>query len=89
MSLETACAYLELGEKTFLALTRKHGVRPLYTDFRIRRWRRRDLDELVDSLPPQSFAPESVVETDASRPDPAEEGLRRITALSRPPRRAR
>lgn len=80
MSVEKAAAYLDISEKTFAALAARNGVRPVETGFRVLRWRRRDLDQLVDSLPARSTDDGCGVAAQA--PDAAAEALKRVQALA-------
>lgn len=63
MSIEIACDYLDLSATSFRFLTRMAGVRPVDCHgLALARWRRADLDRMVDSLPPRggpSAAPDS------------------------------
>ncbi|PZR37215.1 hypothetical protein [Caulobacter segnis] len=52
MDLELACAYTQLGETQFKALSARYNVAPRdLGGIRGVRWRRSDLDRLIDSLP--------------------------------------
>ncbi len=51
MDLATAGDYLALAPGSLLGLLRREHVSPVDLGFKARRWRRRDLDELVDRLP--------------------------------------
>lgn len=52
MGVDLACAYTQLGEDSFRFLARKRGVKPVDCEgLGVTRWRRADLDRLVDSLP--------------------------------------
>ncbi|MDR3510683.1 MAG: hypothetical protein P4L73_03555 [Caulobacteraceae bacterium] len=81
MSVEKAAAYLDVSEKTFAAMAAMNGVRPVETGFRVLRWRRRDLDQLVDSLPAKGSDPSGGV---ARQPgmDSAAEGLANVERLA-------
>jgi hypothetical protein len=52
MDLETAGHYLALAPGSLVGLLRREKVPPVDLGARIRRWRRKDLDDLVDRLPP-------------------------------------
>jgi hypothetical protein len=51
MDNRLACAYLSIGENSLRTLTALRGVKPVDMGLDMKRWRRRDLDRLVDSLP--------------------------------------
>lgn len=52
LTTELACAYTSLGEQSFRLLARKSGVEPVDCGgLAVTRWRRGDLDRLIDSLP--------------------------------------
>jgi hypothetical protein len=60
MDTATACAYLSMGPSSLKFLTARAGVAPIDLDgVALLRWRRRDLDGLVDSLRQRgaTFAP--------------------------------
>lgn len=52
LTTELACLYVQLSEGRFRMMARRHGVEPRDCDgFSVTRWRRSDLDRLIDSLP--------------------------------------
>lgn len=51
MDLETAGDYLGLSAGSLISLLRRENVSPVDVGGRVRRWRRQDLDELVERLP--------------------------------------
>lgn len=82
LDLEMACAYLSLGEHSFRTMAARQGLRPVETGHRVVRWRRADLDVLIDKLPVQS----SDAGAESAEPvlvDPAADGLRRVGQLGR------
>jgi hypothetical protein len=80
MDTLTACAYLSMGEASLKFLTAKGGVAPVDLGGpALLRWRKRDLDALVDSLPQRggTIAPTAPVH------DLAEEALKRARQRAR------
>lgn len=52
MDRQLAADYLQLGPRSFDLLVRLHGVAPVdCAGLNLRRWRRTDLDALIDNLP--------------------------------------
>lgn len=51
MTDEHAAAYLDMSEASFRIIAARHKVKPVETGLRMTRWRRTDLDRLIDSLP--------------------------------------
>lgn len=52
MTTEVACAYVSLGEQSFRFITRKRSVFPVECEgLAVTRWRKSDLDRLVENLP--------------------------------------
>lgn len=51
MDEETAAAYLGVGAVSFRAIAGKAGARPVELGLRLLRWRKADLDRLVEGLP--------------------------------------
>ena len=80
MAIETACAYLSLSPKSFRWVAARQGVRPVDLGMAVTRWRKADLDALLDNLAARGaeLAPEAL-----SALDPAD------LALERAARRAR
>ncbi|RAK52613.1 hypothetical protein [Phenylobacterium deserti] len=58
MDLATAAAYLTLGPGTAASLLRRENVAPIVVAARLKRWRREDLDALVQRLAGQGIAGE-------------------------------
>lgn len=84
LTTELACAYLQVGEPSLRLLARKHGIQPREMGgLSMTRWRLKDLDTLVDSLPEKGaeISPETI---SANDPASAEE-----RALQRAARRRR
>ena len=62
MSIEVACEYLDLSPSSFRYLTKSAGVWPVDCHgLALARWRRKDLDGMIDSLPARggSSAPQT------------------------------
>jgi len=61
MDSDMAAAYCSVCPVTFQALAGRYGVAPVDMGARVTRWRKRDLDTLVDRLPargdPKDTAP--------------------------------
>lgn len=51
MDLATAGDYLALAPGSLLSLLKRERVAPVALGVKLRRWRRRDLDDLVERLP--------------------------------------
>lgn len=51
MDLTTAGDYLALAPSSLLGLLRREHVSPVDLGLKLRRWRRKDLDDLVERLP--------------------------------------
>ena len=51
MDLATAGDYLALAPSSLLGLLRREHVSPVDLGLKLRRWRRKDLDQLVERLP--------------------------------------
>jgi hypothetical protein len=79
MDLNTAGDYLALAPGSLMALLRREHVSPVDLGLRARRWRRRDLDDLVERLP--------LTWVQAARGDP-DERTRSEAALAAVERRA-
>jgi hypothetical protein len=60
MDLDTAGAYLTLAPGSLINLLRRENIAPVEVGARLRRWRRQDLDALLERLPrlasPRTFA---------------------------------
>lgn len=51
MDLGTAGAYLTLAPGSLIALLRRENIAPVDVGARLKRWRRQDLDALIERLP--------------------------------------
>lgn len=51
MDLRTASDYLNLGRGSLLGLLSREQVHPVDVGAKLRRWRKRDLDNLIERLP--------------------------------------
>jgi hypothetical protein len=52
LTTELACVYTSLSEQSFRWMAHQHGVRPTEcAGLAVTRWRRNDLDRMIDSLP--------------------------------------
>lgn len=84
MDAQTAASYLSCSVDTMRGVTARAGVKPVDMGISRLRWRRKDLDALVDSLRPRG-AP--MASEGAPEPDPANDALaaveRRIAAGAR------
>lgn len=86
MDEATAAAYLGMSGDTFRGFMARKGVRPVDLGGpRLTRWRRADLDRLVDSLPARGVP--SPAEA-AGTIDPAEAALAMVERQARAARRA-
>ena len=56
MGASTAALYLEIAERSFRALARRAGLRPVDLGLGVVRWRRDDVDALVAALPRRGAA---------------------------------
>ncbi len=81
MTTAYACAYLSLGEVSFRFLAKRAGVAPVAFDgLSVVRWRRTDLDRLIDSPGERS----SEMPSDVAAPvDLAQAALRRAERRAR------
>jgi hypothetical protein len=83
MSIETACDYLDLSESSFRYVTKMAGVRQVdYFGLGVARWRRKDLDGMVDRLPARGECslpnePPALTESPNALADAALETVRR------------
>ncbi|MDO1560376.1 hypothetical protein Q0812_13155 [Brevundimonas sp. 2R-24] len=77
LDCETAAAYCSMSDETFKAFAAARGVRPVETGHRLLRWRRVDLDRMIDSLPARVKGPANDGGQVDLR-DPAEEALRMV-----------
>lgn len=86
METDMACAYVSMKETSFQALAAANGVRPVdLGPLRGVRWKRADLDRLVDSLPNRDGPSRARAEPDARAPSDAElaqQALSRVTHRS-------
>jgi hypothetical protein len=88
LTTELACAYTCLSEMSFRLLARKGSVEPVECGgLAVTRWRRTDLDRLIDSLPARGaeIQPQEASDGAPARvvADPAEEALRRAARRAR------
>lgn len=90
MTTETACAYTSWSEDSFLYLAAQCGVRPVEcADLRGTRWRRSDLDRMIDSLPekgapkPDGAARDGSAAAAAVANDPAAAALEKAAQRAR------
>lgn len=88
LTTELACAYTCLGEMSFRLLARKGDVQPVECGgLAVTRWRRADLDRLIDSLPARGaeMRPQEASggASAAAVADPAAEALRRAARRAR------
>jgi hypothetical protein len=74
-----ACDYTSLSEVSFRFLMAQHGVEPRECGgLAVTRWRRADLDRVIDSLPARGRQMRAEGESETMPPeDPAEAALRR------------
>lgn len=81
LTTELACAYTCLGEQSFRLLARKSGVEPVDCGgLAVTRWRRGDLDRLIDSLPARGA---EIEPEPANAPDPADAALQKAMRRAR------
>lgn len=80
MDAPTAAAYLSISESSFRFVARVQGVKPVDMGLATVRWRRKDLDGLIDRLPARGA---NIHAATPAIQDPAE------VALVRARRRAR
>lgn len=71
---DLAAAYLHMSPESFRAVTAQNKVAPVDMGLRLLRWRRRDLDALVDRLPARG----AKLNPDAPIRDPAKAGLEKV-----------
>jgi hypothetical protein len=55
MDIHTGAAYLGMGEASFRGVVARAGIRPVDLGVSLLRWRRSDLDGLVEQLPPKEL----------------------------------
>lgn len=86
MDLGTAGAYLTLAPGSLISLLRRENIAPVDVGARLKRWRRQDLDALIERLP-RSGPPSSERRTldPEDEPDTALARVERRTALRRKP----
>jgi hypothetical protein len=75
MDTQMAASYLAVGESSFRALAARGGIRPVDLGLSVTRWRREDLDGLVDKLPARGA---DCGITDTFEVDVAEAALERV-----------
>lgn len=76
MPIETACAYLGLSPQSFRTVTKVKGVRPVDLGISVTRWRKADLDTLVDRL---AVRGSELTPAALTLPDPADLALERAS----------
>lgn len=76
MGTAMAARYLSLDENSFALVTHRAGVQPVDLGFEMVRWRRNELDRLVNNLPASSGL--SGVDRPAADPDPTEAIVSRV-----------
>jgi hypothetical protein len=74
MDVRTAAAYLGIGEASFRGVVARAGIQPVDLGLSLLRWRRSDLDHLIEQLPPKELV------GDPTKPemDPAGAALERV-----------
>lgn len=75
LTTEMAARYLMVGENTFRAIAARSGIRPVDLGASLVRWRRSDLDGLVDKLPARGA---DCVDLQPNEIDPAAAALERV-----------
>jgi hypothetical protein len=80
MDTALAAAYCSMSEASFRFVARRRDVKPVDTGLSLVRWRRKDLDGLIDSLPGRGANSAPVVDVEI---DPAETALRRARDRAR------
>lgn len=78
LTTDLACAYTQLSEQSFRWLATQRGLKPAdCAGLAVTRWRRSDIDRMIDSLPergaeitPQEPAQDPSATTLAPAPDP-------------------
>jgi hypothetical protein len=65
MTTQRAARYLDISENSFRALAKREGVRPLDLGMVAMRWRRADLDNMVDRLSLQGDLAEAAEAADS------------------------
>jgi hypothetical protein len=88
MELEMALAYTRLGEDSFRSLLSRHGVRAVDLGNSLVRWRKADIDAMIDRLPLRQprlgrDSPASSAGADAPIQDPAAAALDRARKRTR------
>jgi hypothetical protein len=84
LPIDLACLYCQMGADSFRFFTRQHGVVPVDTGLTMTRYRRSDLDRMIDSLPARGA--EMRPEAHANDPPPVDDA---DEALARAERRVR
>lgn len=75
MDTQMAASYLAIGESSFRSVAARAGIQPVDLGLSVTRWRREDLDGLVDQLPPRGVDYPIAAESEI---DPAEAALQRV-----------
>ncbi len=86
LTTDLACAYTSLSEASFRFVAAQKKVLPVdCAGISVTRWRRADLDALIDSLPPRGLKipPTEAGHANDSPRDPAEDALRRAERRAR------
>lgn len=88
MSIDVACDYLDLSATSFRFMARMAGVRPVDCHgLALARWRRADLDRMIDSLCPRGGpsppATEAEAQDDSPPDDPAMLAARALERVRR------
>lgn len=79
----TAAAYLALGRASLRRLLAREGVAPVRLGLRLRRWRRSDLDQLLERLPVLGVAGDSCASRDLGVSSALERVERRVGGRAR------
>ena len=80
MDTQMAASYLALGVSSFRAVAARAGITPVDLGLSVTRWRREDLDGLVEKLPPRG---DDCPITDAAEIDLAKAALERVRIRQR------
>lgn len=80
LDVTMASAYCSMSEASFRFIARRRGVNPVDIGLHMTRWRRKDLDGLIDNLPARGANSAPVAGNDQ---DPAEAALERAKKRAR------
>ena len=91
LTTELACAYVQLSEASFRFLAKRRGVKPAdIAGLAVTRWRKADLDRMIDSLPtagdqmpPQEPANGPGAASELPAHDPAAAALAKVAQRAR------